>query len=140
MNICEKSPNSIRILQKSLYFNYILFWIIHIEFLVFLKNKSKNFKKYVFEKKIHLEKNISEFFWAPMSMRNFPNIPKIALRKPTDHPKYSTNQKIRIYCTKRHISTSRELSFGHPLYSGIDPKKSRLRRSESMYFPLLHAG
>ena len=29
-----------------------------------------------------------------MSMRNFLRNPKIALRKPTEHPKYSKNQKI----------------------------------------------
>ena len=53
---------------------------IPIEFLDF-HQKVLNFSKKTFWK----------FFWTPMSIRNFPRIPKITLRKSSDHFKDTKN-------------------------------------------------
>ena len=48
----------------------------------------------IFWEFFHLEKNIREFFWTPMSIRNFPRIPKIILRTPADQAKEACEKKL----------------------------------------------
>ena len=67
---------------------------IPIEFGDFPKfpQKFPKFQKTYFSRQnFHLEKKISEFFWTPMSIRNFPKIPKIILRKSADQAKAVKN-------------------------------------------------
>ena len=50
--------------------------------------KNQKFPKQYFSRKFfHLEKNFSKIFWTPMSIQNFPKIPKIILKKSCDEPK-----------------------------------------------------
>ena len=51
----------------------------------------KNQKIRFFEKNFDLKTNLGFFFFT-MSIRNFPKIPKIALRKPSDEPKHAKNE------------------------------------------------
>ena len=93
LKIFEKSRNSIGI------------WIIPFitcykgndrnpyRILGFFKNVQNFQKSYFLRKFFHLEKNISKFFWTPMSMQNFPRIPKITLRTPADQAKDAKNAK-----------------------------------------------
>ena len=46
-----------------------------------------------------------------MSMRNFLRNPKIALRKPTEHPKYSKNQKIILFPANPHMKAVPEIIY-----------------------------
>ena len=52
---------------------------------------SKILKNIFFEKKKSSRKKISKFFWTPMSIRNFPKIPKIILIKSADQAKGEKN-------------------------------------------------
>ena len=52
----------------------------------------KNFQKHIFRENIFISiKQISKIFWTPMSIRNFPKLPKIILRKSTDQAKGEKN-------------------------------------------------
>ena len=57
----------------------------------FQKKRSKIFKNIFFEKHFSSRKKISKFFWTPMSIRNFPKLPKIILRKSADQAKGEKN-------------------------------------------------
>ena len=59
-----------------------------------LKKNFKNFPKTHFLSKIfHLEKMFKKFFRTPMSIQNFPKIPKIILIKPCDQAKDTKNKQ-----------------------------------------------
>ena len=49
----------------------------------YINSKVPRFR--IFWEFFHLEKNISKFFWTPMSIQNFPSIPKITLIKLWNH-------------------------------------------------------
>ena len=65
----------------------IEFW----DFSKIFKKKSNIFKNIFFEKIFSSRKKISKFFWTPMSIRNFPKIPKIILIKSADQAKGEKN-------------------------------------------------
>ena len=57
---------------------------------IFFQNEKKSEQKtktIFFEKMFSSRKKFSEIFWTPMSIQNFPKIPKIILRKSADEPK-----------------------------------------------------
>ena len=70
--------------------------------------KSLFFSPFFFEKNFHLEKNVFSKNVFSMSIRNFPKIPKIALRKSCDECKHAKNAfsefhfSIFAICAKMH--------------------------------------
>ena len=73
----------------------------------------------IFPRCFSFQKKSCDNIFLPISNRNLLRNPKIILRIPCGQPKDAKKQKIIIYCTNLHISTSRELSFRHPLYRGV---------------------
>ena len=133
--------------KSRLFFEMIFFVIllikgiikIPIEFGDFSKN-FKNFPKlpktYFSRKFFHLEKKISKFFWTPMSIRNFPKIPKIILIKSREQAKAVKNQDSKFFNTECHFL----VSFGSVLrittlnFFATDPFEMS-RHSKIIYSP-----